>query len=315
MKTARILVVDDDKTMLNAVSGMVTEAGYTALSAMSWGEALRIFRHDPPDMVLLDVMMPGIDGFKLTRMFKNEAERIFVPVILITALDDLASKQRGLAAGADDFLTKPVNPVELDLRIKAMLRVKELTDQIQDARQQLAKLAVTDELTGIANRRSLNEALDREFTRAQRYKHAFTVCLLDIDHFKSVNDTYGHGVGDKTLVLAAAVLSDCVRRTDLVGRFGGEEFMILAPETAPLDARVLAERVRAAIERESKAASDLPDITVSIGIAGMRTGDYPDVTTLVRLADEALYEAKEGGRNRCVLAPAYLPEPEVDTGT
>ncbi|TPV95463.1 MAG: diguanylate cyclase [Myxococcales bacterium FL481] len=315
MKTARILVVDDDKTMLSAVSNMVAEAGYTPLCAMSWGEALRVFRQDPPDMVLLDVMMPDIDGFKLARMFKNEADRIFVPVILITALDDLASKQRGLAAGADDFLTKPINPLELDLRIKAMLRVKVLTDQIQSARQQLAKLAVTDELTGIANRRSLNEALEREFTRAVRYKHPFSVCLLDIDRFKAVNDNHGHAVGDRVLVLAAGVLSDCVRRTDLVGRFGGEEFLILAPETSPTDARVLAERVRTTLERRSQEEQDLPDVTASIGIAGIRNCEISDAATVVRLADEALYEAKASGRNRCILASTRLTVAEEAEAT
>jgi diguanylate cyclase (GGDEF)-like protein len=248
-------------------------------------------------------MMPTIDGFKLARMIKAESGH-FVPIILITGLGDADSKRRGMAAGADDFLSKPVAPLELEVRLNAMLRIKELTDQIAAANAKLAELATTDGLTSLYNRRAIYEHLDREFHRSQRYGNPFAVFLLDIDHFKLVNDTWGHAMGDRIIVRVARILTETVRQTDFSGRYGGEEFLVLAPETPHVNARVLAERIRARVEHVSRSEDELPEVTVSIGIASSDNVTAEHYEELVQAADVALYEAKNAGRNRCVAARA-----------
>jgi len=287
--------------MVDTLAQMVTDCGYEPLTARTWADALMLFRRGQPDIALLDVMMPTIDGYKLARMIKGEAEQ-FVPIILITGLGDLESKRRGMAAGADDFLSKPVAPLELEVRLNAMLRIKRLTDEIALANRKLAELATTDSLTGLLNRRAIYEHLDREFHRSQRYGNPFAVLLLDIDHFKQVNDNHGHAVGDRVLEMVGGILRETVRQTDFVSRYGGEEFLVLAPETPRVNAMVLAERVRARVESTSRAADALPTVTVSIGLAVSDQVDVRQCEELVQLADVALYEAKDGGRNRCVMA-------------
>jgi len=298
-RRSRVLLVDDDRTMVETLGELVTSCGYQALPAHTWSDALRIFRRANPDIVLLDVMMPTIDGYKLARMIKAEAES-FVPIILITGLDDLESKRRGMASGADDFLTKPVAPLELQIRLNAMLRIKELTDQLATANAKLGELAVTDALTGLCNRRALYEHLDREFNRSRRYGNPFAVLMIDIDHFKTVNDTWGHAAGDRVLVAVSSTLRETIRKTDVVGRYGGEEFVILAPETTLEAACVLGERLRARVEESTAALEQMPGGTVSVGIACNENVSAETSEDLVQHADAALYEAKEGGRNRCV---------------
>ncbi len=287
--------------MVDTLARMVTDCGYEPLTARTWADALMLFRRGRPDIALLDVMMPTIDGYKLARMIKAEAGQ-FMPIILITGLGDLESKRRGMAAGADDFLSKPVAPLELEIRLNAMLRIKELTDEIARANRKLAELATTDSLTGLLNRRAIYEHLDREFQRSRRYGNEFAVLLLDIDHFKRVNDTHGHGAGDRVLEMVGGILRETVRQTDFVSRYGGEEFLVLAPETPRVNALVLAERVRARVEHTSREADALPLVTVSIGVAVSDLAAARQCEDLVQLADVALYEAKDGGRNRCVVA-------------
>jgi len=306
---ARVLLVDDDRSMLDALAALVAECGHEALVASTWTDALMLFRRARPDLVLLDVMMPTIDGYKLARMLKAEADR-FVPIILITGLGDLESKRRGMSAGADDFLSKPVAPLELEIRLNAMLRIQQLTDEIAAANRKLAELATTDPLTRLYNRRALYEHLDREFQRSQRYGNAFAVLLLDIDHFKRVNDTWGHAVGDRVLVAVSQIVRETVRQTDFVGRYGGEEFLVLAPETPHLNARVLAERIRARVEAGTRGGGDQrPAVTVSVGVASSDAVRTQHFEELIQLADDALYAAKHAGRNRCEMATAPAAAP------
>jgi len=301
-RAVRILILDDDRSVRQLLERMVADCGYQALVASNWAEALRIYREGSPDLILLDVMMPGMDGYKVAKMLRNEGGA-FVPIILLTSLEDIDSKRRGMAAGADDFLTKPVSQLELQIRLSSMLRIKVLTDQLATANAQLAELAVTDPLTGLYNRRHLYELLDREFARAKRYGRSLACFMMDIDHFKSVNDTYGHPVGDRVLQLVAELVKGTLRNTDIAGRFGGEEFMILAPETGPDAAMIVAERVRRLISARSAAAGPpVPHVTVSIGVATTDHGGATAAAELVRLADEALYRAKGAGRDRSVVA-------------
>lgn len=302
VRRARLLLVDDDRAMLDYMSKLVREAGYDPMCASTWTDALRLFREEKPDLVLLDVMMPTVDGFKLARIIKADAPQ-FVPIILLTALDDLESKRRGMAAGADDFLSKPVTPLELQIRLSSMLRIKDLTDQLARANERLNELATTDALTGLYNRRALYAQLEREFERAQRYRRPLSVVMLDVDHFKQVNDTYGHQIGDRVLQLIGDVLRASIRSADFGARFGGEEFMVLAPETGRETVGVMAERIRTTVAATSAKAGDgVPKVTVSLGVA---TTELVAATThdeLVRIADDALYQAKRGGRNRYVIA-------------
>ncbi|MBI5481391.1 MAG: diguanylate cyclase [Deltaproteobacteria bacterium] len=301
-QSVRILILDDDRSVRQLLGHMITDCGYEPLVASTWAEALRMYREASPHLILLDVMMPGMDGYKVAKMFRDQGGA-FVPIILLTALEDLESKRRGMAAGADDFLTKPVSQLELQIRLSSMLRIKVLTDQLERANAQLAELAVTDPLTGLHNRRHLFQEMDREFARAQRYKRPLACYMIDIDHFKQVNDTYGHQIGDRVLVLMAEVIMGSVRNTDIAGRFGGEEFMILAPETPTAAGMVLAERVRHRVPARTAAEQpDVPRVTVSIGLATTEHPQASDPTELVRLADEALYRAKDGGRDRVVAA-------------
>jgi diguanylate cyclase (GGDEF)-like protein len=309
--SSRVLIVDDDRTMLDSLGTLVGECGYQAVTARTWADALMLFRRSKPDIVLLDVMMPTIDGYKLARMIKAEAED-FVPIILITGLGDLESKRRGMAAGADDFLSKPVAPLELEIRLSSMLRIKQLTDQIAAANRKLEELATTDGLTALLNRRAIYEHLDREFNRSRRYGNPLAVCLLDIDHFKKVNDTWGHGVGDRVLEAVSAILRQTVRQTDFVGRYGGEEFLVLAPETPRLNARVLAERIRARVEIGTRSDEAIPPVTVSVGVASSEAVSANECEELVQLADGALYEAKDAGRNRSVMARNPVAEDGAD---
>ncbi len=300
-KGARVLIVDDDRLQCAEVAKVVREWQAEVYTAQTLADALKLHKEVRPDLVLLDVMMPHLDGYKLAQMFKRDAA--FTPIILLTALDDLDSKRRGLSAGADEFLTKPVNALELQIRMSSMLRIKRLADELERANKNLAELATLDALTQLVNRRAIDERLGLEFLRARRYKHPFTCILIDIDHFKAVNDTYGHPMGDRVLVEVSIAIKQSVRTTDLAGRYGGEEFMVLAPETPASSARIVAERIRNAISTRTyeKASEGLPTVTASLGVASTEL-DVATEGALVKRADESLYRAKHEGRNRVILA-------------
>jgi len=270
-------------------------------TAQTLADALRLHKEARPDLVLLDVMMPHIDGYNLAQMFKRNAT--FVPIILLTALEDIDSKRRGLSAGADEFLTKPVNTLELQIRMSSMLRIKRLADELERVNKELAELATVDALTQVANRRAVEQRLVHEFHRARRYKHPFTVILIDIDHFKSVNDNYGHPMGDKVLIEVAAAIRQSTRNTDMVARFGGEEFIVLAPETPAANGGLVAERIRQSIHKRTSSKSDqgLTAVTASLGVASTDLAVATE-TELVARADQALYRAKREGRNLVILA-------------
>jgi two-component system, cell cycle response regulator len=296
LRDARILIVDDDPLQCKHFSRLVAEWAAVAFTATSLAEALRLYRTVAPDLVMLDVLMPHVDGYKLSQIFKREGR--FVPIILLTALDDLESKRRGLAAGADEFLTKPVNALELQIRATSMLRIKRLADELEAANAKLTALATIDSLTQLPNRRVLSDRLAFEFARAGRYVQPLSCLMVDVDYFKKVNDTFGHQIGDKVLTEVGATLQKTIRTTDLVGRYGGEEFMVILPQTRGVDARIAAERLRRAVATRPRASSDIPEVTVSIGIGSMEQPTAASVDDLVHRADQALYKAKEAGRNR-----------------
>jgi two-component system cell cycle response regulator len=298
LRDARILIVDDEKLQRGHLAQIVQSWGAIPLVAQTTSESLQLYRDAAPDLVLLDVLMPQIDGYKLAKIFKSDGK--YVPIILLTALADLDSKRRGLAAGGDEFLSKPVDALELQMRVSSMLRIRRLTTELEEANRKLQTFATIDPLTQLMNRRVVDERLEHEFARATRHRRPLACLMCDVDHFKKVNDTHGHGVGDVVLTKVGAAIAATIRKTDLAGRYGGEEFLVLVPETTGAGARILGERLRHAVASADRDGSS-PAVTVSIGIGTTELG-VPSAKDLLRRADEALYEAKAAGRNRVVVA-------------
>ncbi|RMG98230.1 MAG: diguanylate cyclase [Deltaproteobacteria bacterium] len=300
-----ILIVDDDPTAAASIAGVVEELGYRVEVAHSWVCALEKFSAGSIDLVLMDAVMPGVDGFKLTALLRARA-RSYTPVVFLTGLTDPRARQLGLSAGADDFIGKPVDPFELRVRIGAMLRIRVLTKALEEKTQRLARMAHVDVLTGLGNRRAFDEEFPREVTRAVQFALDLSVCIFDIDHFKTVNDRFGHRTGDRVLSVMGRVLARGIRGCDRAYRLGGEEFVLLAPETGAEDCRTVADRLRNDFRRAC--ASVLPDrpCTVSAGVASLAgVGlEAAEPRALLAAADDALYRAKTLGRDRCVVAAA-----------
>ena len=306
--TSRILVVDDHEDNIELLRARLAAWGYVVESANNGLEALDMVQASPPDLILLDVMMPSIDGNEVARRIKQNPALPFIPIIMQTALDSTESKVEGLEAGADDYITKPIEFAELKARVRSMLRIKRLQleleereRQLLEANERLRHMSRTDALTGLENRRSIEKQLDMMFAHGERLSEPLSCVMFDLDRFKSVNDEHGHQAGDTVLKQFAAMLKHEAREIDIVGRYGGEEFIVLLPGTV-LDAAVtFAERVRKQIESHTFVFDGgAIGRTVSIGVAGW---PHPRVTHcygLVRAADDALYVAKETGRNRVV---------------
>ncbi len=319
---ARVMVVDDDPLAAEEIARTIADLGYEAFVATTWTDAVRLFGTEQLDLILMDAVMPAVDGFKLTRILRGRSHS-YVPILFLTGLADESAREQGVRVGADDFLTKPVDPIELKVRMAAMLRIRQLTRALEDKTQQLARLAHLDALTGIANRRSFDLRLGDEVERAVRYSHPLALLMIDIDHFKQVNDEFGHTTGDQVLAFFGKLLTAQTRGCDLPYRYGGEEFAVLAPETESAPAVRLAERLRTAFEERSVDASMAGRITLSIGVAAtdlLTSAMTP--SKLLRAADEALYAAKTGGRNRTrvhgqdegAAEPAANQDPEIDDG-
>src|SRR3954462_11606720 len=306
--TGRILVVDDHEDNIELLRARLEAWGYDVEAAHDGAEALECVHRAPPDLILLDVMMPSVDGNEVARRIKRNPSLPFIPIIMQTALDSTESKVEGLEAGADDYITKPIDFAELKARLRSMLRIKRLQEALEEREKELLEvnerlryMSQTDGLTGLDNRRHLNERIDEMFQHAQRLSEPFSLVMCDLDKFKSVNDTYGHQAGDEVLKQLAAILKDEAREIDRVGRYGGEEFMLLLPGTV-LDAAVtFSERVRKRIEAHTFTfPGGSLSRTASFGVSGWPHPKIKACDSLVRAADDALYVAKEMGRNRVV---------------
>jgi two-component system, cell cycle response regulator len=298
---ARILVVDDHEDNVELLRARLEARGYRVEAAMDGQEALDKVFESPPDLILLDVMMPRVDGIEVVRRLKGTADLPFIPIIMQTALETTEDKVEGLDAGADDYITKPINFAELEARVKSLLRIKALQEQLEAANANLLKMSQTDGLTGVDNRRHIEERLSEMFEHAARLAEPLACVMVDVDHFKSVNDTHGHQAGDAVLKQVAAVLRDSAREIDRVGRYGGEEFIVLLPASNIDDAVAFAERVREAVERRdfSYDGGSLRR-TLSAGVAAWPHPEVRHQEALVKAADDALYVAKARGRNRVV---------------
>ncbi len=338
MKSARyhgescILIVDDMPENLDVLRKVLSQSGYRVRPALGGEIALRAIASELPDLILLDVMMSGIDGYQVCQALRRDERTRGIPVLFISARMDAAAKVRGFEAGAVDYITKPFNAKEVLARVETHLSLRTMRKQLEEqnlrlqqeieerkrteisldvANQELTRLASIDGLTQIANRRRFDEHLHREWTRASRTRTALGLVLCDIDHFKRYNDTYGHVAGDACLHEVAQAIQRSARRpADLPARYGGEEFTVLLPHTDTDGAVQIADMIR-----EEVASLKLPHeslgaghyVTLSMGLVSTVPVSEGKPESLVEAADKALYEAKEAGRNRIATGTVCDP--------
>jgi len=305
-RKGRILVVDDSLAVRREVARtLFGSGGYEVVGESADGfAALKATVDVRPDVVLCDLNMPHCDGAQFLRMKKARTQLDEIAVIILTSDDDLTRKIFLLEQGADDFVAKPFHPRELLARVRIHFRLRLAQEQLRAANERLYDLACTDSLLGIFNRRHFDLSLEAEVARHVRYGSPFGLVLLDVDHFKQVNDRHGHATGDAVLTAIAATLKKHVRRADVVARYGGEELGVLLPNTGRVGALILAERLRVAVEEilHLDARGFAFQVTASLGVAVVDASE-PALTAraMINRSDRALYAAKRGGRNRVVV--------------
>ncbi|HPS57354.1 MAG TPA: diguanylate cyclase [Spirochaetota bacterium] len=292
-----ILIVDDNITNSTFCEKLLVKNGYETSVCSSGEEALEFISKNTPDLILLDIVMPGIDGFQFCDQLKRTPRLKDTPIIFLSAMNDETSIINGFKCGGVDFITRPFRAQELIARTRTHIELKK-------AKEKLLTMAVTDELTGLFNRRYFMSRLNQEFERVKRYESIFTFIMIDIDYFKKINDTHGHLAGDCVLRNAADIMKKSLRISDTVGRIGGEEFAILLPETEIEYGVEIAERLRKKIdESEMEFECKTLKLTISAGISDSDTNDLT-VDSVLNRADVALYEVKENGRNRVMAIRA-----------
>jgi two-component system cell cycle response regulator len=287
-----VMIADDDGVTRAMVSAWLTSSGYRVVSARDGDEALEVATAELPDLLLVDVTMPGLDGYEVCRAVQA-ASAVPPPLIFLTAHGQTTARVAGLDAGAVDYIVKPFAEAELVARVRAALRTKAVRDG-------LIEKAIRDELTGLLNRRELDVQAGVAVKLAERHGRPLAFLITDIDHFKQINDRHGHPAGDAVLREVAFRLTTACRETDVIGRYGGEEFMLVLPETAPEDAVTTGDKLRRVLsERPIMVGSLSIPITTSVGVASWE--EPMTASSLFEAADRALYRAKELGRNRTVL--------------
>jgi diguanylate cyclase (GGDEF)-like protein len=299
----RILIAEDDR-----VSGLILEHhikkwGYETCLVHDGEQAWQIIQSQPPEMALLDWMMPGIDGLELCRRLRQSTDFLegeYIYIILLTARDERADLIRGLEAGADDYITKPLDLLELKARLNAGRRIVEL-------HRLLKRQATYDFLTGLLNRRTILEQAEKEYMRAKREKKPLGLMLIDIDDFKKINDTFGHLAGDKILAAVAERLQRNIRSYDKIGRYGGDEILVLLPHCSSPELALIANRLRLCIQ-EDPITINHHSLTVSISAGGLAADSNSSLSLheLIALCDQALYQAKKQGRNQTFIIESIV---------
>jgi diguanylate cyclase (GGDEF)-like protein len=309
----KILIVEDSRANLLVLTQYVERHGASVIPAENGLSAVDHFCSERPDLVLLDVILPDIDGFEVARRIRaQENPGDWTPIIFLSALGKDEDIEKGISAGGDDYLHKPVSEVVLDAKIRAMQRLIQmrtslvvLTQQLDTANQELKRLSASDALTGIANRRFFDDHITREWRRARRSASSLAVMMCDVDNFKLFNDTYGHQAGDDCLRrVAGAIATSLDRASDIAARYGGEEFAVVLPETPQGGALIVGEKVRSAVRALNipHSGSQFGIVTLSIGIASAVPDIDDPVDHLIGSADRALYQAKHEGRDRVCRA-------------
>ncbi len=289
---SKIFVVEDNKKDIEFLRATLEKEKYAVIHAPDGKTAFDMLEKTQPDIIILDLLLPDIDGFEICKRLRSEERFLSIPILFFTSSVNMDNKLLGLQLGASDFLGKGCDERELLLRIRNLLRYKKQYDE-------MVKLSVIDSLTHVYNRRYFQHRLMDEFERARRYDREFCCMIIDVDHFKKINDTYGHPVGDDVLRHVAAILRRNTRAADVLCRYGGDEFGLLLPETNFPGAFVTAERVRCIVEKTNFSKSDDPiSVTLSFGVSSLIEGGALGMDELVTQADVALYQAKRAGRNQ-----------------
>ena len=297
-----LLIVDDTETNVDILVELLSDL-YEIVVALDGERALKILDEQAVDLILLDIMMPEMDGYEVCKRVKQNEKTHDIPIIFITAKTDEASIEKAYDVGGMDYISKPFKPKELFARIKTQLHIRALIEELESSKCELKRLSETDPMTNLYNRRYFNDASKTIMELAKRDKTPLTVVMLDIDKFKKVNDTYGHDVGDDILISIANILLEMTRKSDLDCRFGGEEFILLLPETSLEGSIVIAEKIRKKVASFSLALKDDREVsvTVSLGVSQIDMQHDLSIAPAIKRADIALYKAKESGRNKvCV---------------
>jgi len=304
-RQVHILIVDDLPANIKLLHSFLSP-NYDITVANSGQQAITLVENFKPDLILLDVMMPEMNGFETCRLIKNNDKNFYIPIILVTALNEVEDKIKGIEAGADDFITKPVNKHELLSRVKSLLRIKSLHDELQekivqleDAKETLRELAIKDGLTNLFNHRYFKDSIQNEIERAKRNQTQFSLIMFDIDFFKNYNDTNGHLAGDDVLRIIADLVRKNIRSIDVAARYGGEEFALIFPETDKTAAKIVANKIKNLIDGYkfyNETSQPNGKISISVGVA-----TYPlngsKMEELIDCADRRLYIAKAKGKN------------------
>ncbi|MBG6179540.1 GGDEF domain-containing response regulator [Arthrobacter sp. CAN_A1] len=296
----KVLVVDDDPGSLMVAKAVVEQSGYECLSATNGDAAWDLFQEYQPQVVVTDWMMPGLDGLQLCKAIRSGETDTYTYLVLLTSFGSQDDVLAGMDAGADDYVTKPLDPFTLRTRLLVARRVTSLHAQLGRYRQELTRQARTDPLTNLDNRLKLSEDLELLHNRSLRYGTRYSLALCDVDYFKSFNDLLGHPAGDEALKAVAQTLTRLSRDTDGIYRYGGEEFLLILPGQEADDAEAAVERIRSGIEALAIAhyGNPLQVLTISAGISTFTADHQVGSGQLLKEADDALYSAKAGGRNR-----------------
>jgi|HubBroStandDraft_6_1064221.scaffolds.fasta_scaffold37445_3 diguanylate cyclase (GGDEF)-like protein len=304
----KVLIADDSRVYRKLVEHSLADEGYALLFAETGREAMALFSEHQPSIVITDWMMPDLSGIELCEHIRKQSRQPYTYLIILTGNTEKDNLVAGLAAGADDYLTKPFHRGELLARVGVGRRIIELHRELEAKNLLLEELALTDPLTGLPNRRAIDDWANRQLSGAQRYGFSFLVVLADLDHFKAVNDTYGHEAGDSVLRKFSEILKANSRRSDMCGRIGGEEFLLILTHTTQENAKGVIERIRRQLETTKfDFGGGSLTVTASFGLAGFEGAQPADFNRLVIQADAALYSAKRTGRNRMEIAAPSVP--------
>jgi diguanylate cyclase (GGDEF)-like protein len=308
----KILIADDSVVSRRLLEATLRKWGYDVMVACDGAEALELLqRKDAPGLIILDWMMPGMTGVEVCRRIRQRDSEPYTYILLLTSKSQKEDLIEGMDAGADDYISKPFDPNELQVRLRAGIRLVDLQSQLLKAREELREQATRDSLTRLWNRSSILNELTRELARSERDRRPLGLVIVDLDHFKQVNDTYGHLAGDAVLREAARRMQNSIRQYDSIGRYGGEEFLILFPGCGEVDCVAQADRLRKQLAQAEMSVNDSSlRVTASFGVTVSVPGEVRTQEALIRTADEALYVAKRSGRNR-VEVLACRPEPAV----
>ena len=294
----KVLLAEDDPGSRRLVNVHLSAAGYEVIEAEDGQLAWELFQRETFQIVITDWMMPKMDGPTLIHNIRSNGKKSYTYIIMLTAIDDKPKVVMGLEAGADEYLTKPFDSRELIARVASGERILKLEEQLTQARHEMETLAMHDGLTGMFNRRAIEEYTEAELDLARRKERPLSVILLDIDYFKAINDQYGHSIGDHTLQQLAGILPRNLRQYDRIGRWGGDEFIVILPDTKISEAIMIADRMRitTAETKLSLENGEYYTVQISLGVA-CASGSYPSLKKLVDAADLAMYQAKQAGRN------------------